>query len=423
MARKVLISFLGPTSYKECNYVFADKEHQSRFVQSAILKFFCNDWDESDIAYFCLTDTAKDKNWAHPNQNKYDGLSKEIEDLKIENSLQLKIEEISLNEDVTKDNIEKEIWSTFEKIFQTLKNEDKVILDITHSFRYLPMLSFALINYAKFLSDIDILGIYYGAVEVLGDIREIDNKYPNISDRKSPIVDLTSFSLLQDWTVGANNFLTFGNSDILTKLIPKKHKKLSESLSMICNDFTTARGYSIFENKNIEGLKKSLTQLKLDFEGLIAPLIPLIDKIEQKIDKFNNNDINNGFEAVNWCIQHNLIQQGITILQENIISFLVHKQDLDIRKKLNRDLISGSFYILQKNAPFEQWKDECKENEELVNKIIADDLTIKLLENYKNLESYRNDINHAGYLETAMKSSKFKTKLAEIFNTVLEIVK
>ena len=33
---------------------------------------------------------------------------------------------------------------------------------------------------------------------------------------------------------------------------------------------------------------------------------------------FAREDINNGFRAVDWCVSHGMIQQAITMLQENM---------------------------------------------------------------------------------------------------------
>ena len=84
----------------------------------------------------------------------------------------------------------------------------------------------------------------------------------------------------------------------------------------------------------------------------------------------NNNDtktsINNIFNAVEYCINHNLIQQGITFLQEGIISivlknnyidwFVADKQDNNKEIENNRNIASSalSFIEMVKNPEFKQ---------------------------------------------------------------------
>jgi len=55
-----------------------------------------------------------------------------------------------------------EIWEIFDIIYNALEEDDNIYIDITHSFRYLPMLLLVLLNYAKYLKNIKIKQITYG---------------------------------------------------------------------------------------------------------------------------------------------------------------------------------------------------------------------------------------------------------------------
>lgn len=60
---------------------------------------------------------------------------------------------------------EDEMWEIFSTIFSQLQENDELYIDLTHSFRYLPMLLLVLSNYAKFFENISVNHISYGNFE------------------------------------------------------------------------------------------------------------------------------------------------------------------------------------------------------------------------------------------------------------------
>lgn len=218
MARKVFLSFLGVSPYTICNYVHEEQTKITHFVQIATLSMFCKNWEKEDAVYLFLTDTAKRKNWIEENENKYTGLETEIKNLQLKPVVQpIDIPENSImntNKEnaISSKDIEQEIWTTFSIVFGVLQKDDEVIFDITHSLRYMPMLVTILLDYARFTKNIKILGIYYGAFEVLGFGKQIEVNYPNVVDRKAPIVDLSAFPLLQKWANAASDFVNLGSA-------------------------------------------------------------------------------------------------------------------------------------------------------------------------------------------------------------------
>lgn len=52
------------------------------------------------------------------------------------------------------------------KLADTLSKGEKVILDVTHGFRHLPMLALVAARYLKHIRQVEVLDIYYGAIEM-----------------------------------------------------------------------------------------------------------------------------------------------------------------------------------------------------------------------------------------------------------------
>jgi hypothetical protein len=60
MSRKILITFLGTSNYKECVYTFNNFESAVvKYVQVAMVDIFCKEWKDRDMVFIFLTEQAK----------------------------------------------------------------------------------------------------------------------------------------------------------------------------------------------------------------------------------------------------------------------------------------------------------------------------------------------------------------------------
>ncbi|MDD3962408.1 MAG: TIGR02221 family CRISPR-associated protein, partial [Bacteroidales bacterium] len=175
MSRKILISFLGTNNYVPANYYLGDQSHKVdnvRFIQEALLELICSDWSENDVVKVFLTDEAEKKNWVdngHLDRDskviEYEGLKSRLDAFAAHHKSKIRFEPIY---NVPTGITETDVWDVFDTIYEQLEENDEVYFDITHSFRSIPMLCMVLLNYAKYLKNITVKGIYYGAFEVLG---------------------------------------------------------------------------------------------------------------------------------------------------------------------------------------------------------------------------------------------------------------
>ncbi len=406
----VLMAFLGITDYLPCNYFLNNsKINNVRFIQEAMASLFCKDWNENDRIVIFLTEEAKNVNMVnngHKNEDgklHLEGLEKRLKSL----GLKIKIDYI----DIPSGQNEKEIWNVFEKVFEQINEKDDIIFDITHAWRSQPMLAIIILNYAKILRDIKIKGLYYGAFEVLGPIREV--KKMNLEDRNVPIFDLTSFVSLFDWTNAINNFLTYGDAEDMDKLAYDEIKPIlidtqgkdenvknlrwfNNQLRNFTKSIQTCRGPAIIKDFDFDRLKKLGESHK---NGFIKPMNPLLGRIASEIKSFNNNDPMNCYAAVKWCIDHNLTQQGYTFLREAMITEIVEKEyGMDkITDRDTRAIVETAINMKNNN----QVNDSKINKEDLV--YIINLLDDDFVSTYNEISQRRNDINHAGFRENSMK--------------------
>ncbi len=429
---KVFMSFLGTNKYLHCNYVYKDRRIENvTFVQEALLQLFCLDFEPHDRIVIFLTKDAEKTNWQPTNGDV--GL-KDIID-RIVPDIQTIVKRIP--EGIS----ENEIWDIFNIIYESIDKNDEILFDITHGFRSLPILGITLLNYARFLKNIKVRGIYYGAFEVLGSQKYVSENIP-LSERDAPIFDLTSFDTLQQWSIAVDNFVEYGISENIAHLIHDNLKPLlieskgkdpqalieremAKALNKISYLFRTVRGNEIVNGIDFIDANRLFERLE---DGILVnkPLMPLISSIKDKIGEYKSDDIMNGFRAVRWCIDHHLTQQGITLLQETIITYLLIRIEENPKNLENRASLSELMNFHNNKLP----EDTMKRNSKMpviAKKIEGNELYNKITPLYNSLRNHRNDINHGGYKidkdgKNPMKAEEFEKKLKIVYEEVIGVI-
>jgi len=420
MSRNVFISFLGTNDYEQCRYVInGDFEMTTKFVQEAVISYRCIDWTDDDRILVFTTDGAKNNNWGEL----YSALNAR--------ELAPVIEAVMIPDEIS----EKTMWKVFKIIFDKLQKEDKILVDITHGFRSSPMLLLTLINYSSFLKDTSVDKIYYGAYTAMSTLN-VDY---------APVWDLTDFILLHEWTLGANEYINYGQPERIASLakrsaipyIREDHSKVSalkitnfaSSICRAANMFSSVRGISISSAELLQTVIYNSEEVgKVD---IVEPLKPFMSKTIDKFKGFNPDDVLNFLPAVKYCIDHALIQQGITFLQEGIISYALSRSDLpwctiyeNERKSIlkNREMLSGvlNFIAISKRGKKVEW-DWTKYPIDVIQRLQNDSFCMAVANTYTNISEYRNDINHGGYI-CPKGSNDFMKMLKKGYDLVKNIV-
>ena len=477
MARKVFISVLGAGYYGKCKYcrgkqnpatgVYEFESSETRFVQQSTLEYLkvkeC--WNENDMILIALTSKARTDNWIIDNdesknlrknprtqqEEEYVGLKNIITDME----LKCKVEEV----DIPDGKDETEMWEVFSNLYEKFEVGDEFYIDLTHSFRYLPMLLLVLSNYSKTLKNISVRHISYGNYEA---------RDQSITPNKAQLMDILPLSKLQDWTYAATDLIKNGNparlvslsnSNSLTPLLRSMGKKSEErkaiedsfngyvtALQKLISDLKLCQGPDLLDGCSIydyaeqyDKVKNLLPQYIKDpsrkNKGVISPIPPIIENIHQtfsdwettatkkdtiiKIDgkkkkeetkwtwKINKEEIGirNGYKAAKWCYDYQLYQQAVTILQENITTEFCFLLGVNHRNYTERDKASKLLLFGYSGKSFED--NEVKTFREKYASMFIDIVNI------------RNSYNHAG-MDKQLESAAI-TKLKGYINLMLGI--
>ncbi len=429
---KTYLSFLGTSNYVPCSYHFGGAHVDDiRFVQEATVQIFVGNWSEQDRICIFTTEEAYKKNWldgGHVDDagRSLTGLGNRLAALK----LPCLIRRIPIPEGKS----EAEIWQIFQIVFDQLTNQDQVVFDITHAFRSIPMLAMVVLPYARVMKDISVLGIYYGAFEVLGHPNHV--KTLPMEQRSVPIFDLTPFSALLDWSLAVDRFLGAGDARPACQLtqdhvlpilretrgndqVAKLIKNVAHQLQKFSEAIATCRGPLLSDI--VKNLCQNIAQCRK--ETGLAPLNPLLDKVQERLAAFDGDAIHDGLRAARWCLDHNLIQQGFTILQEFLVSYCVQQVGGDPLERHYRDIVTQAVNIHINKRPPEQWKSPASTHSDITRDLLSTfasqaDLP-KLLD---ALSECRNDLNHAAFRKSYRSAQDFRNKLQEFLEKSEELV-
>lgn len=422
---KKLFTFLGTTDYRPTVYYFNEdsvgeenyEKLKTRYVQLSLWKELGCDTE----LIVCLTPEARDKNWVPTNGK--EGLK----ELLIKEGINSKVVEIFKGENTD------ELWQNFDIIFNEFEEDDEVYVDITYSLRSIPIIFMSLLSYAYTVKKINIKGIYYGAFDV-GKPIKLDGE----DSKLVPIFDLTFFNIIQDWSKGAEAFLTTGNSKLLSAEIRKAKNSVSEifktgtaeekneakimeaiskSLKAYSEDLLTCRGKNIATD--CKKLKDELNKIKEITISDFTPFSKIIDQLIDKVKPYNGEVINDSIYAIEQCRDFGLLQQAYTMLRETIVTFVTIQIGLDynytVKREMAEHIINDFVHGENSNYTLSEIEKELKSKcDEKVMKRIA--------EIYRNIGGIRNDLDHGGFSNNATSYLKFEKRLGDFVDQFKEIV-
>lgn len=423
------MSVLGTGNYESLTYKGRRCSTETRFVQEATLKDIgVVEWNEHDAVYILLTDEAWKRNWDRNISERrknggevvaYSGLELSLEQM----NLRCAVKDVAINDGKS----ESEMWDIFNAVYALLEDGDELYFDLTHGFRYLPMLLLVLGNYAKFLKNIKIKYLSYGNYEarVCG---------------VAPIVDLLPLAVLQDWTTAASSFSETGRVEVLCSLLNEiipvttdkrltgHLKVLQSNLKAFQQQIETCCGKEICEGKAVGEIKK-YTKLVIKEGRLPEPTYPIFNSVNKEIGPFSENTTDNIRSAIKWCEKYGLIQQGYTMCQEGIVTILCEKfsdlnpfvEDAPNKNYRNyRDYWSSILGIPEGDRRDEdKWKPILKNHRDLTRSIFTLEWVLELRKRYNKLTGGRNHVNHGGFTG-GLTSQKIKEDFDRIVKSFLE---
>ena len=207
---------------------------------------------------------------------------------------------------------------------QYLGNGDNLIVDITHSFRSLPMFMMNLLIYLRNVSQkkISITHIHYGMLEMSNELGF------------TPIIDLKSMMDVNDWITAAYSFSEFGNAYKISRLVESEDKSVSTLLEEFSNLMNLNHLFAI------QNISQRLGSIKNKNYQTLLPELTINPIVESFISKF---DVKGGKHSVfqlkvaRWQLDHRKYAQAMLTVQESMITYVCEQNKLEWDDYDNRE--------------------------------------------------------------------------------------
>lgn len=347
MSKKILISFLGtgPTNekreYRKATYTIDEKQYHSTFVASVIGQHF-------EISNQIIIGTVKsmweelyryysEKNNKEINDDYYLNFSGLIDNSDHKTSIDAYDVDFKVIENAIggqskcvlipyglNQNEQLEIFRRISQTFdEVIEQNDEIILDITHSFRSLPLFSTSVINYLNDVKDKKavVSKVLYGMLDAMREFNDI-----------APIIDITSTIELNQWSKAAYAFKEYGKGYLLADLLGGDEAK-------IINLFSDAVGINYLSEikvrlTNFQQLAQQ--EIKNEFAKIILPQV--MEEFVSKLQKAGNSHHQFQFELAKWHYEKKNFGAAFIVFVESLITYVCFLEDLDWKQHSLREV-------------------------------------------------------------------------------------
>lgn len=208
---------------------------------------------------------------------------------------------------------------------QYLDKGDNLIVDITHSFRSLPMFLMNLLIYLRNVSQksITISHIHYGMLEMYKELGY------------APIIDLKSMMDVNDWITGAFSFSEYGNAYKISKLIESEDKSVSTLLEEFSNLMNLNHLHAI---KNISQRLSSIKNKQYQTHLPALTITPIIEAFINEFSVEGNNHALFQLKVARWQLDHRKFAQSMLTINEAMITYVCEQNHLEQDNYDHREL-------------------------------------------------------------------------------------
>ncbi len=295
-----VLTFLGPTQYAFTKYRYKDKVVPTRFFAEALPHFF--------------PDTEKILVFVTPTVREHSNLEE----------LQSRLGDLLRPVLIPESHDEKALWDIFDALTNSVQEGERVVFDITNSFRSLPFLVFIAAAFLRSARKVKVEAVVYGAYEAR-------DKEANIS----PVFDLTPFISLFDWLTATNQFIYTGSARYLARQLEDRGEEL---VPLAQNVRGIALGLDLLRPRHVaevaQALPKNLTAVH---QLLPRPFSVVAGQIENAYGRFQvehpespREHLRSQLRMINWYYEKERYVHALSMAREWLVSLVCVAFKLDL---------------------------------------------------------------------------------------------
>ena len=387
-----VLTFLGPTQYAFTKYQYKGQVVPTRFFAEALPHFFPG---TEKILVF-VTPTVEEHSNLEELQSRLGDLLKPVP--------------------IPESHDEDALWEIFDALTNSVQAGERVIFDITNSFRSLPFLVFIAAAFLRSARKVKVEAVVYGAYEAR-------DKEANIS----PVFDLTPFISLFDWLTATNQFIYTGSARYLARQLKGRGEALAP-LAQNVRDI--ALGLDLLRPRDVAEAAQSLPQnLKAVQQLLPRPFGVVAEQIENAYGRFQverpadpRAHLMSQLEMINWYYEKERYVHAISMAREWLVSLVCVEFGLNLWDREERSkaefLLNYSGYREDKEtgkievSPYrEEWKRY--PHRKTISRLWQGKERGSEGKEY-NLANLRNDVLHSGFRKGAKPANEVIAQTSRI---------
>ena len=223
---------------------------------------------------------------------------------------------------------EAELWQIFTAMIEQLPSGCRVVLDVTHGFRSLPMVALLAALYLRQSDRVFVEQIVYGAWEA---------RDPETN--KAPVFELTPFLDMANWMSAANVFLKTGHGGLIADLLkqtqrdawqddaastarPTQLTTLASNLQFLSEALLMTRVDEISRTAGL--VSNSLSRAEKELNAWALPFAPMLERLQTLTTSLQHPGLQAQRELLHWYLNHGHIVQCVTLAREWLVSLLQH---------------------------------------------------------------------------------------------------
>jgi CRISPR-associated DxTHG motif protein len=307
MARKLFTTLgTGPAAagqrYQPTRYCWQGQlSDETEFFALALA-----DWFRPERVYIFLTEQARaSANWTGP-----DGLEKQL------TARGVAFVPVSIPDGRS----EQELWRLFDLVAQCVEPGDRLIFDITHGFRSLPLVLLLAAVYLRAVREAQLEHLLYGAHEA----RE---------GGVTPVFDLTPMVELLDWLAAADMFRKTGDARDLAARLDSAHRRswqnpaaaeqaralqcFASVLKKLSAALVTIRPAQV--QAAAQAFSAQLEAVRPEAGRFALPLVPLLEQIERTYGPLAAPGMAGYRALVELYSNHGRIPQALLLARELVV--------------------------------------------------------------------------------------------------------
>ena len=327
--------------------------------------------------------------------------------------------------DIPEGKSEAELWEIFDRVASSVEEGETVLLDITHAFRSIPMIVFAVAAYLRRTKRVTIERIIYGAYEA----REPYHEPPKPTDR-APIFDLTPLLDLLDWLGGAEFLLRRSDAILLAERLQSVHRQawrsrkdddlprrlqtVATKLRAFSQALHLARPRDVM--RHARELLPLLEKTASEAGRWAKPFAIILEQVRSETaklaynapDRLDRENLRKQLALIEHFLDKGLLAQAILLAREWIVSWVALQRgdgdwlDKDYREReIEGALGAAARRLREPNTEVPEWFDRLPKSGEVAQA-------------WDRITQLRNDLAHCGMRKDAASIQRVEQRTDEV---------